>query len=143
VLRLLDRLPALGWATYAALFFTLLLESIAALGLGLLASAAVADAAQATLALPMLCFPQVLFAGAIVPVAQMAFVGRLMSYGMTNRWAFETLGQLLPLDPSSGDPSLAPYASTFNGSAMTGWVILTATAVLFTSATVAVLRRRS
>jgi hypothetical protein len=63
VLRVPDRLPALGWETYAALFVTLLVESVAALALGLLASAAVADAAQATLALPMLCFPQVLFAG--------------------------------------------------------------------------------
>jgi len=79
VLRALDRLPALSGSTYAALFFTLLLESIAALGLGLLTSAAVADAAQGTLALPMLCFPQVLFAGAIVPAAQMALVGRVMS----------------------------------------------------------------
>ena len=54
---------------------TLTLEALAALALGLLASAAVTDAAQATLALPMLCFPQVLFAGAIVPVPDMAAPG--------------------------------------------------------------------
>ena len=143
VLRALDRLPALGWSTYGALFFTLLLESVAALGLGLLTSAAVADAAQATLALPMLCFPQVLFAGAIVPAAQMALIGRLASYGMTNRWAFETLGRILPLDPSTGDPALTPYADALTGSPMTGWIVLAATAVLFTTATMVVLRRRS
>lgn len=143
VLRVLDRLPALSWSTYGALFFTLLLESIAALGLGLLTSAAVADAAQATLALPMLCFPQVLFAGAIVPAAQMALFGRLMSYGMTNRWAFETLGRILPLDPSNGDPALTPYASALSGSPMTGWIVLAVTAVVFTSATVVVLQRKS
>jgi len=126
VLRVLDRLPALGWSTYGALFFTLLLEAIAALGLGLLTSAAVADAAQATLALPMLCFPQVLFAGAIVPVAQMALAGRLVSYGMTNRWAFETLGRVLA-----------------DGSPVGGWTVLASTAVVFVTATMIVLRQRS
>ncbi len=46
----------------------MVLEATSALALGLLASAAVSNAAQAALALPMLCFPQVLFGGAIVPV---------------------------------------------------------------------------
>src|SRR5258708_35638616 len=78
-LRVLDRLPAWGLPTYASLFVTLILESLCALALGLLASAVVKDAAQATLALPMLCFPQVLFAGAVVPVAAMAALGRAMS----------------------------------------------------------------
>ena len=72
VLRALDRLPDAGLRTYALLLVTLMVESLCALALGLLTSAAVADAAQATLALPMLCFPQVLFAGAVVPVAEMA-----------------------------------------------------------------------
>ena len=75
VLRALDRLPAAGWDTYATLFVTLVIESLAALAIGLLASALVADAAQATLALPMLCFPQVLFAGAVVPIGDMSAPG--------------------------------------------------------------------
>ena len=40
-------------------------EAVSALALGLLASAAVSNAAQAALALPMICFPQVLFAGGL------------------------------------------------------------------------------
>ena len=75
-----------------------MVESLCALALGLLTSAAVADAAQATLALPMLCFPQVLFAGAVVPVAEMAGAGRVISAAMANRWAFEALGRGLHLD---------------------------------------------
>jgi ABC-type multidrug transport system ATPase subunit len=142
-LGLLDRLPALGWPTYAALFLTLLGESAAALALGLLASAAVADAAQATLALPMLCFPQVLFAGAVVPVSQMAPPGRVISFGMANRWAFEALGRVLPLHPDEGGPAMAPFAEAFSGPALTGWLVLTAMAAVLTGATVAVLRRRS
>ena len=65
VLRALDRLPDRSLTTYASIGFGLLLCAIAALALGLLASAAVGNVAQATLALPMLCFPAVLFSGAI------------------------------------------------------------------------------
>ena len=54
VLRALDRLPAAGWDVYASLLVTLLVEAVSALALGLLASAAVSNAAQAALALPML-----------------------------------------------------------------------------------------
>jgi ABC-type multidrug transport system ATPase subunit len=143
VLRALDRLPALGWETYAALFMTLLIESVAALALGLLASAAVADAAQATLALPMLCFPQVLFAGAIVPVDEMAAPGRLISFGMANRWAFESLGRVLPLDRETGGSTVVAYADAFGGSAVAGWAVLFGSAVALTVATAWVLRRKS
>ena len=59
VLRALDRLPALDWPTFASLAVTLLLDAVAALTLGLLTSAAVTNPAQATLALPLLCFPAV------------------------------------------------------------------------------------
>src|SRR5262245_1785279 len=96
VLRVLDRLPAAGWDPYSRLFVTLLVESLAALALGLLASSSVTDAAQATLALPMLCFPQVLFAGAVVPVHDLAAPGRWMSVGLANRWGYEALAR--PLD---------------------------------------------
>ncbi|MBW3619984.1 MAG: ATP-binding cassette domain-containing protein, partial [Actinobacteria bacterium] len=68
VLRALDRLPAADATTYLSLGVTLTLDATAALAIGLLASAAVRNPAQATLALPMLCFPAVLFSGAILPV---------------------------------------------------------------------------
>ena len=96
-LRVLRSPPRVGLDDLCArCSVTLILESLCALALGLLASAAVKDAAQATLALPMLCFPQVLFAGAVVPVAAMAAPGRFMSFGMANRWAFESLGRVDP-----------------------------------------------
>jgi hypothetical protein len=63
--------------------------------------------AQATLALPMLCFLQVLFAGAIVPVPDMAGPGQVMSAGLANRWAFESLGRA-----SSSAAWLRPQPST-------------------------------
>ncbi len=58
LLRVLRRLPAVGPAGFGSLYLTLLLATAAALALGLLCSAAVSDASQAALALPMLCFPR-------------------------------------------------------------------------------------
>ncbi|MEV5750293.1 ATP-binding cassette domain-containing protein [Actinoallomurus sp. NPDC052308] len=148
VLRALDRLPAAGWSTYGELFVTLLLTSAAGLGLGLLISAVVGDPAQATMALPMLCFPQVLFVGAILPVPVMAVAGRVLSYGMSNRWAFEALGHSLgvarlwahgrsPLGP----PLLASYGATFSRPVVVDWVILTGFTALFLALTCVVLAR--
>jgi hypothetical protein len=143
VLRALDRLPAAGWDVYASLLVTLLIEAVSALTLGLLASAAVSNASQAALALPMLCFPQVLFAGAVVPVADMAAPGRLFSLGLANRYSFEALGNGLRLDEfSSTVPSMRAYGDTFSGAVAPSWLMLAGFAALFALATVWVLHRR-
>jgi ABC transport system ATP-binding/permease protein len=144
VLRVLGRLPAVGWDVYAFLFATIVIEATSALALGLLASAAVHNAAQAALALPMLCFPQVLFGGAIVPVDKMAIAGRLMSFGLSNRHAFEALGRGLDLDRYTATlPAMSAYRDTFHGGTGASLVALGAFAVILTLATVWVLDRRS
>jgi ABC-type multidrug transport system ATPase subunit len=144
VLRALGRLPAAGWDVYTSLLVTLLAEAVSALALGLLASAAVSNTAQAALALPMLCFPQVLFAGAVVPVADMAAPGRWLSLGLANRYSFEALGRTLGLDQLTGTlPAMRAYGHTFSGTVAYRWLLLTGFAVLFALATVQVLRRRS
>ncbi|MEV4119817.1 ATP-binding cassette domain-containing protein [Micromonospora sp. NPDC049645] len=149
VLRGMDRLPPVGGADFAALYATLLLSSAAALALGLLCSAAVSDAAQATLMLPMLCFPQVLFVGAILPVPAMARGGQWLSYAMSNRWAFEGLGhtagvERLWRDGGSplGPPLLATYGDSFSRPVWVNWLVLGGFVLLFLSATWAVLLRR-
>ena len=127
-----------------------LLSSAAALGLGLLISAAVSEPAQATVAMPMACFPQVLFVGAILPVPTMAAVGRWISYAMTNRWAFEALGHSLgvaalwgngrsPLGP----PLLASYGTTFSRPVAVDWLILGGFTVAFLAATIAIVARKT
>jgi ABC transport system ATP-binding/permease protein len=144
VLRVLGRLPAVGWHVYALLFVTIVIEATSALALGLLASAAVSTAAQAALALPMLCFPQVLFGGAIVPVGQMAAPGRLMSYVLANRHAFEALGRDLDFDRYTATlPAMSAYRTTFQGGAGASLIMLASFAVVLTLATVWVLDRRS
>jgi ABC-2 type transporter len=148
VLRLLGRLPAV--ADYPALFVTLLLCSASALGLGLLISAATAEPSQATIAMPMACFPQVLFVGAILPVPVMAAFGRWISYAMTNRWAFEALGHNLGVvrlwssgASPLGRPLLASYGDTFSRPVLADWLILTGFTLAFLAATVAVVVRKT
>ena len=97
VLRATDRLPVAGLGTYAVLSSILLLDAVVALVLGLLASAAATDPSQATLMLPMLCFPAVLFSGAVLPVPVMAGAGSVISALTSDRWAFEALGRRLGL----------------------------------------------
>ena len=144
VLRVLGRLPAAGWDVYAFLFVTIVVEATSALALGLLASAAVSNAAQAALALPMLCFPQVLFGGAIVPVDQMATPGRLMSLVLSNRHAFDALGRSLSLDRYTTTlPAMSAYRNTFHGGTGASLIALASFAVVLTLATVWVLDRRS
>ncbi|MEU7850800.1 ATP-binding cassette domain-containing protein [Micromonospora parva] len=149
VLRGMDRLPPVGGADFAALYATLLLSSAAALALGLLCSAAVSDAAQATLMLPMLCFPQVLFVGAILPVPAMAVGGQWLSYAMSNRWAFEGLGHTAGVErlwrdggSALGPPLLATYGDSFSRPVWVDWLVLGGFVLLFLGAAWAVLVRR-
>jgi ABC-type multidrug transport system ATPase subunit len=148
VLRALGRLP--GGGDYGAVFVTLVVSSAAALGLGLLISAAVSEPAQATIAMPMVCFPQVLFVGAILPVPVMAVVGRWISYAMSNRWAFEGLGHSFSVnrlwaDGGSplGPPLLASYGNTFSHPVAADVAILAGFTIAFLAATCAVIVRKT
>jgi ABC-type multidrug transport system ATPase subunit len=148
VLRLLDRLPSRPLSTYASIAVGLALCSVAALGLGLLTSASVGNVPQATLALPMLCFPAVLFSGAILPVHLMPASGAALSTVIPTRWSFEAIGSDLgarhilaeggsPLGP----PLLESYGDAGTQSIGSYWLILAAFAVVFLVSTWAVLVR--
>ncbi len=138
VLRMLDRIPTLSARAMAELYLTMGLNAMAALCLGLLASALVQTPAQAALALPMLCFPAVLFAGAVVPLPVMTDAGRYIAAVMPDRWAFEAIaGRLHVADLAS------PSSSWLGTSAQAVyWGLLTVfIAVLGAGAYVAVRRR--
>lgn len=123
-----DRLPTVpGWSPISLVVTVLLLAS-SALALGLLASALVRDSAQAALALPMLCFPQVLFAGAVVSVDDMAPAGRFLSNGMSTRWGFEGITDSLGLGAATTPTGV--------------WIILTAITVGLLALTVMAVRTR-
>lgn len=148
-LRALDRLPAASFPTYLSVGVTLALGAAAALSLGLLASAGVDNPSQATLALPMLCFPAVLFSGAILPVHVMAQVGKWMSAIVPVRWAFEAVGRdlgvrelLLGGDSPLGPPLVATYGEAGTRSIGMYWTYLTGFALVFLVCAWALLRRK-
>ena len=148
VLRALDRLPAAGAGTYVAVGVTLALLGAAALTLGLLTSAAVANPAQATLALPMLCFPAVLFSGAILPVNVMAGVGAAISAVVPVRWAFEAVGRALEVrdillhgGSPLGPPLVRAYGDAGTDPLGLYWLYLSAFTLVFFAAAWATLLR--
>jgi hypothetical protein len=141
VLAVLDRLPDLSAGSLGRLSATLALNAIAALCLGLLASAAVTSTAQAALALPMLCFPAVLFAGAVVPVPTMAGTGRAIAATMPVRWAFEAIAQLLGVGDLAGSSS--PYGSLGGSSIQSYWLILAVSGILLGVGAYVAIRRRA
>jgi hypothetical protein len=148
VLRQLNRLPSRPLPTYASIAVTLLLCAVAALTLGLLTSASVRNVAQATLALPMLCFPAVLFAGAVLPAHLMANTGAVLSTMMPSRWAFDAMGhdlgarQILAHGGSPlGRPLLASFGDAGRLPTTTYWLILAAFTILFLLGTWGVLVR--
>jgi ABC-type multidrug transport system ATPase subunit len=140
-LRLTGRLPTLELDQWLELGLALALVSVAALATGLFASAAVHDATQATLALPMICFPQVLFAGLLVPVANMTGIAGAMSNVLVTRWGFEAVGKSLGV----GDllPPGDPYSATFAGAPGGAWIALIALTLAMTVGTIAALRART
>ncbi|MEX0784104.1 MAG: ATP-binding cassette domain-containing protein [Dehalococcoidia bacterium] len=150
VLRATDRLPSEGMDVYGPITITLLLDGLAAIALGLFASAAVTRPEQATLVLPLLCFPQVLFAGAMLPVPVMADVGEGISLFISDKWAFEALGKHLDLNTlfsegnsPLGRPLLDQYEGTFSGGVAGDWAVLAAFTVAALVGTWVVLIRKS
>jgi ABC-type multidrug transport system ATPase subunit len=141
VLQALDRLPALSVEAHATLFVTMGLNAVAALCLGLLASAVVTSTAQAALALPMLCFPAVLFSGAMVPVPVMAGAGRAIAAVMPDRWAFEAIAQHLDVAALVGPGS--PYAGLGASSNTTYWALLAVFVVVLGSLAQLAVERRA
>jgi hypothetical protein len=91
----------------------------------------------------MICVPQVLLAGAGVPVTDMTAPGRWLSLGLANRYSFEALGRALGLDQLTGTlPAMRAYSDTFAGTTAYRWLVLAGFAGVFALATVWVLRRR-
>jgi hypothetical protein len=132
VLVVTDRLPTLSGGELAGLLASMALLGAVALLLGLAASAAVETPAQAALALPMLCFPAVLFGGSVVPVALMSGVGRVMAAIVPTRWGFEAVSDHLGANALVG------------GSTGHSAIVLLASAVIVTvTARIAIGRRAS
>jgi ABC transport system ATP-binding/permease protein len=102
---------------YAATWALLGLTGLAAVGLGLIVSAAVATEDQAASLIPLVLIPQLLFAGAIVPVEAMRSPMDLLAYLVFARWSFSGLGSAIDMPGRiAADPGFAgthPYGDFF------------------------------
>ncbi|MCK9931170.1 hypothetical protein MXD62_29205 [Frankia sp. Mgl5] len=116
-------------------------ECLAGLSVGAYVAAKIAALFPVLVAVSIL---QVLFAGAVVPVADMAVPGRLLSFGLSTRYTFEALGHEFELGRYADIvPSMGGYGDTFDHATTGSLLTLTAITIVLTLTTVWVLHRRS
>ena len=89
----------------------------------------------------MLCFPAVLFSGAMVPNPVMAGAGRAISAAMYDRWAFEAIARHLHVADRIGPAS--PYAGLGASPRATYWMLLAAFALVTSLAAYAAVHHRA
>lgn len=85
-------------AEFATMLVLCVLTSWAAVTLGLLVSACAGSTDQATSSVPLVLIPQLLLAGAVIPVAKMIAAMKALSLLALSRWSFAGLGHALDLD---------------------------------------------
>lgn len=91
---------------YTQVLVLVIMAGIAAAAMGLAVSARVRTTSQAAASVPLLLIPQLLFAGAIVPVAVMPPIVNLIPNLMIARWGLAGIGEALGLsDGVAGDVS--------------------------------------
>jgi ABC transport system ATP-binding/permease protein len=91
-----------------AVWVILLLTSFVSVGVGLLVSASVNTQDQATSFIPLVLIPQLLFAGAVVPVEQMNGFVSAISKLVYSQWTFAGLGGAIDMNERlTATPQLA------------------------------------
>jgi hypothetical protein len=132
---------------YVALTAILVLTGFVAVAMGLLISAAVRTEDQAVSFNPLALIPQLLFAGAIIPVAQMTGPVKALSAAVFAQWSLAGAGTSLDMnDRIAGDPAFARAdrfgPDFFDVGEPTTILVLVGFLVLFMAATALVLARR-
>ena len=134
--------------TYLLVLGLLVLTCFVAVGMGLLISSAVNSEDQATSFIPLALIPQLLFAGAIVPLARMGEGIPTLADAVFARWSFAAIGTAIDMNDRLGaDRALAKAtgygAGFFDVSAAAGFLALAAFLLVFLVATGVRLRRRA
>ncbi len=130
---------------YVQILVLVVVTGIAAAAMGLAVSARVRTTSQAAAAVPLLLIPQILFAGAVVPVAVMPPVVSLIPNLIIARWGLAGIGEALDLSQAvSGDVSaVAGYdPAFFSLPAGVALVVLLAAAFFALSVAIGGLNRR-
>ncbi|MBD0282628.1 MAG: FHA domain-containing protein [Thermoleophilaceae bacterium] len=142
--RPLDEPPA----NWAAVFALLLAAGFAAVAMGLLISSVVSTEDQAMSVIPLAVIPQLLFAGTIVPLAQMPEPAHSISYAIFSQWGLASVGDVVDMnDRIAADPAFSranPYGEAFFDVAFgAGLWIQAGFAALFLVGVVFLLRART
>jgi hypothetical protein len=91
-----------------AVYLILLMTAFVSVGVGLLVSASVNTQDQATSFIPLVLIPQLLFAGAVVPVEQMNGFVSAISKLVYSQWSFAGLGGAIDMNERlTATPQLA------------------------------------
>ncbi len=139
-------LPGSDWALYPQLLAAVYLTELAGLSMGLLISAGSANSDRAMAIVPVSIIPQLIFAGALVPLDGMLAPARVVSQLMISKWALQLTGTLSNLGErftAQFPPSFAaPYQEQFDGASFLPWLILAAFSVAMLAATILVQKRK-
>ena len=133
-------------AAYAAAIGLLAATGATSVAMGLLVSSLVRTQAQATSLIPLAVIPQLIFAGAIVPVARMADPARAIADVVFAQWSLAGLGSAIDMNSRLAAAPEFAQVNRFGthffdipvGAAFAAEAIF---AVLFVAATALVLRR--
>jgi ABC-type multidrug transport system permease subunit len=126
----------------------LLLTAFAAVGMGLVMSAAVRTQDQATSFIPLLLIPQLFFGGSIVPIATMSAVLAGVTNIIVAQWAYAGIGSAVDLNAKiAGDRAYARISQFgtdyFDAASRSVLLVLAAFVVVSFVAVALLLRRRS
>ena len=104
-------------ADYVEMLALLVSTGFVAVAMGLTISALVRSEDQATSLTPLAVIPQLLFAGAIVPLAQMAPVVKAIPYAIFSQWSFAGVGTAIDMNGRiADDPAFSrtnPFGTHF------------------------------
>jgi len=139
-------LAGLGWDVYPALLAAVFLTALGGLSMGLLVSAIVGNSDRAMAIVPILLIPQLMFAGALVPLEQMLGPAKGLAQLMMSKWSLELTGSIADLGPrfqAQFPPGIAsPYETAFDILPWTHWGALAAFVVAMLGATLIAQKRK-
>jgi ABC-type multidrug transport system ATPase subunit/pSer/pThr/pTyr-binding forkhead associated (FHA) protein/ABC-type multidrug transport system permease subunit len=142
--------PFTGPRMFLEFFGMLYLVSIAAVLLGLLVSSLVGSVDESNSIVPILLIPQVVFSGAVIPLAKMPGFTQPIANFVISRWGWESVGKTLDvvqMAEKQGGPTYQmlveqEWLKAFDVSVRTQSLILIAFCFVFLAASYVALRRK-
>ncbi len=129
-----------GWSAFPVLLAAIYVTALAGLSMGLAVSATAGNSDQAMAIVPLLLIPQLMFAGAQVPIRHMLAPARWASEVAMSRWSLELTGNITGLASrfeSQFPPAIAaPYQPAFEISPWTHWLALATFVIVLLAVTV-------